>query len=58
MKLLESELNKVKIYRITHIENIRHILEYGITHKDSCNKDTDYKNIGDIVLIDNRSKNN
>jgi hypothetical protein len=50
------ELNKVILYRITHIENIPHILQYGITHKDSINKNPDYKNIGDLSLIDNRSK--
>jgi hypothetical protein len=50
------ELDQVKLYRITHIENIPHILQYGITHKDSQNKNPDYKNIGDISLIDTRSK--
>lgn len=50
------ELNKVKLYRITHIENIPHILQYGITHKDSPNKNPYYKNIGDLSLIDNRSR--
>ncbi len=50
------ELNKVILYRITHIENIPHILQYGITHKDSINKNTVYQNIGDLSLIDTRSK--
>jgi hypothetical protein len=50
------ELNKVIVYRITHIENIPHILQYGITHKDSTNRNLDYKNIGDLSLIDTRSK--
>jgi hypothetical protein len=50
------ELNTVILYRITHIENIPHILQYGITHKDSINKNPDYKNIGDLSLIDTRSK--
>jgi len=50
------ELNKVILYRMTHIENIPHILQYGITHKDSLNKNPDYKNIGDLSLIDTRSK--
>ncbi len=50
------ELNKVILYRITHIENVPHILQYGITHKDSINKNTDYRNIGDLCLIDTRSK--
>ncbi len=50
------ELNKVILYRMTHIENIPHILKYGVTHKDSPNKNPNYKNIGDISLIDTRSK--
>lgn len=50
------ELNKVILYRITHIENIPHILQQGITHKDSLDKNPDYKNIGDLSLIDTRSK--
>ncbi len=50
------ELNKVVVYRITHLENISHILQYGITHKNSQNKNTDYKNIGDLSLIETRSK--
>lgn len=49
------ELSNVNIYRITHLMNIPHILKYGITHKDSPNKNPDYKNIGDLSLIDNRS---
>jgi ssDNA thymidine ADP-ribosyltransferase, DarT len=48
------ELSEVKIYRLTHIENIPHILQYGITHKDSANRNPDYKNIGDISLINTR----
>ncbi len=50
------ELNKVILYRITHIENISHILQHGITHRDSINKNPFYKNIGDLSLIDTRSK--
>jgi len=50
------ELSKAILYRITHIENIPHILKYGITHKDSPNRNPDYKNIGDLSLIDTRSK--
>ena len=50
------ELNKVYLYRITHIENIEHILLHGITHKKSANKNVNYKNIGDLSLIDTRNK--
>lgn len=50
------ELNKVILYRIIHIENIPHILKFGITHKDSIHRNPDYKNIGDLSLIDTRSQ--
>lgn len=42
------------IYRMTHIENIPHILQYGITSHNSPNKNPNYKNIGDKSLIDVR----
>ncbi len=44
-------LNKINIYRMTHIENIPHILKYGITHRNSKNANPEYKVIGDISLI-------
>ncbi|GAO27665.1 type II toxin-antitoxin system toxin DNA ADP-ribosyl transferase DarT [Geofilum rubicundum] len=50
------ELDNVILYRITHVENIPHVLQYGITHKDSQNKSSTFKNIGDLSLIDNRSE--
>lgn len=40
---------------MTHVENIPHILEFGITHKDSLNANANYKSIGDISVIDNRA---
>jgi hypothetical protein len=40
---------------MTHIENIPHILEYGITHKSSSNANPDYVVIGDTSLIDTRA---
>lgn len=49
------ELNKIILYRITHVENIPHILKFGITHKDSPNINQNFKNIGDISLIETRS---
>lgn len=48
------DLNKAYIYRMTHIENIPHILENGITHKDSPNYNPDYVPIGDNSLINTR----
>lgn len=48
------DLNKAYIYRITHVENIAHILNYGITHKDSVNHNPNYIAIGDSSLINTR----
>lgn len=50
------DIDKVKIYRITHIENIPHILQHGIAHKDSPDRNQNYRNIGDKSLIDTRNK--
>jgi hypothetical protein len=41
---------------MTHIENIPHILNCGIVHKDSSNANPNYISIGDISLIDTRAK--
>jgi hypothetical protein len=49
------ELEQIKIYRMTHIENIPHILKFGITHKNSLNSNPNFVAIGDLSLIDNRS---
>lgn len=49
------ELNKVYLYRMTHIENIPHILTYGITHHNSPNANAAYRTIGDASLISNRN---
>jgi ssDNA thymidine ADP-ribosyltransferase, DarT len=48
-------LEQINVYRITHIDNIPHILEYGITHKNSPNANPNFINIGDVSLIDTRS---
>jgi hypothetical protein len=50
------ELSQIHIYRMTHIKNIPHILEYGITHKKSPNANPNYISIGDISLIDKRTR--
>jgi len=49
------ELSKIHIYRMTHIENVPHILQIGITHKSSPNANPDYVAIGDVSLIDTRA---
>ncbi len=47
-------LNEIKLYRMTHIENIPHILSHGITHKNSPNSNPDYVTIGDTSIIETR----
>ena len=39
---------------MTHVDNIPHILEFGITHRNSENANPNYVSIGDSSLIDNR----
>ena len=51
-----TDLNKIRLFRMTHIVNIPHILENGITHIVSPNKNPDYKSIGDGSLINYRNK--
>ncbi|WP_108425032.1 DUF4433 domain-containing protein [Flagellimonas amoyensis] len=48
-------LSKIYIYRMTHIENIPHIINYGITHKTSLNSNKSFKPIGDSSLIGTRN---
>lgn len=48
-------ISSINIYRITHIDNIPHILKNGITRKDSPNRNPNFVPIGDKSLIDNRS---
>ena len=49
------EIKDVFLYRMTHIQNIPHILKYGITHKNSPNANPNYVDIGDISLMSTRS---
>lgn len=41
-------------FRITHIDNIPHIVEYGITASHSPNRNEKYVNIGDSQIIGKR----
>ncbi|UPQ80544.1 DUF4433 domain-containing protein [Flavobacterium azooxidireducens] len=43
---------------MTHVDNIPHILQHGITHRNSINANPNYISIGDGSLIDNRSSTN
>jgi len=49
------ELDSIRVYRLTHVKNITHILKFGITHKNSLNKNIDYVPIGDASLIHTRN---
>lgn len=49
------EIEQVFAYRITHIDNIRHVIQFGITHKNSTNANPNFVSIGDRSLIDMRS---
>jgi hypothetical protein len=44
-------LDKKYIFRMTHIENIPHILQYGITHSNSINSNPNFTPIGNPNLI-------
>lgn len=50
------ELSQIKLYRITHVENIPHIQQFGITHSNSVNANPEYKSIGDNSLITTRNE--
>lgn len=43
---------------MTHVDNIPHILQHGITHRNSQNTNPNYISIGDSSLIDNRRSTN
>lgn len=51
-----QDLNKIYLYRMTHIENIPYVLEYGITHANSVNANRGYMAIGDSSLITKRNQ--
>jgi hypothetical protein len=48
------DLDSILLYRMTHIENIPHILKYGITHISSDSSNKKYVPIGDGSLINAR----
>ncbi len=49
-----SEHNKILLFRMTHLQNISHILQHGITHINSPNRNAEYIPIGDSSLINAR----
>ncbi|SEM81845.1 protein of unknown function [Chryseobacterium taichungense] len=50
-----TALNKIYLFRMTHIENIPHILQYGITHRNSQYSNKNYIPIGDNSIISTRN---
>lgn len=48
-------IDKIFLFRMTHIDNVPSILENGITHRDSVNANPDYISIGDVSLIGTRN---
>lgn len=46
--------NRIPVFRMTHVQNIAHILEHGITHRNSERANPDYVSIGDGSLIGTR----
>ena len=50
------DLSKIYLYRMTHIENIPHILQHGITHTTSPNANPAYVSIGDGSIISTRNE--
>lgn len=49
------ELEKLHIFRMIHIDNIPHVVKFGITGKFSCNFNSNYIPIGDKRIILRRS---
>lgn len=52
------DLNKTYLYRMTHIENVPHILQHGVTHVSSAHTNKNYKAIGDNSIISTRNNFN
>jgi hypothetical protein len=50
------QLKDIKLYRMVHIDNIPHILQYGITHRQSAEANPHFIAIGDATLILTRDK--
>jgi hypothetical protein len=50
-----AKFDKRYLFRMTHIENIPHILQYGVTHSSSNNANPNFKPIGDNSLISTRN---
>ena len=51
-----TDFSKRYLFRITHIDNVKHITHFGITHANSKNHNINYKPIGDKSLISRRKE--
>lgn len=54
-EVMPADLNRIRLYRMTHIDNIPHILNHGLTHSSSVNSNPNYKSIGDSSIIEERN---
>lgn len=50
-----NDLSKTYLFRMTHIENIPHVLKFGITHSSSINANPNFVSIGDNSIISTRN---
>lgn len=50
-----ANLSKTYLFRITHIDNVPHIIQNGITHSTSTNANPKFVPIGDVNLITTRA---
>src|SRR5690606_35780976 len=50
-----TDLTKIRLFRMTHIDNVPHILLHGITHRASPLHNPDYVAIGDGSIITTRA---
>lgn len=50
-----NDLSKTYLFRMTHIENIPHVLKFGITHSSSINANPNFVPIGDSSIITTRN---
>lgn len=51
-----ADLSKIYLYRMTHIDNVPHILAHGVTHRNSPNANPNFTPIGDPALISYRDE--
>ena len=58
-KVLENQISKDRhiqyAFRILHIDNIPHVLKYGLVHKESSCANPKYVPIGDTTVMDART---